>query len=147
AKRGQIRNKADEPEQQRNGTVGGNCKNVPDERAAKLRPEPHRAGIREHVEGHPRAPGMNQREDAGAGDGEGRHGFREPVDRGTPLLMQRNKIAEMSVPAWPIPIHQTKFTMAKPQATGMSMPQMPTPLVNSQPMAMVIKAVKPNAIV
>src|SRR5215472_1285878 len=51
-------------------------------------------------------------------------------------------MAEMSVPACPIPIHQTKFTMAKPQPTGMLMPQMPTPLMKSQPMAMVIKALK-----
>ena len=41
------------------------------------------------------------------------------------------RIAEMSVPAWPIPIHQTKLTMAKPHATGTLMPQMPTPLMNS----------------
>ena len=38
-----------------------------------------------------------------------------------------SKMAEMSVPAWPMPIHQTKLTMAKPQATGTLMPQMPTP--------------------
>ena len=36
--------------------------------------------------------------------------------------------AEMNVPAWPMPIHQTKLAIAKPQATGMLMPQMPTPL-------------------
>ena len=36
--------------------------------------------------------------------------------------------AEMSVPAWPMPIHQTKLAMAKPHATGMLMPQMPTPV-------------------
>jgi hypothetical protein len=40
--------------------------------------------------------------------------------------------AEMKVPAWPMPIHQTKLAIAKPQATGMSMPQMPTPLTSSQ---------------
>ena len=36
----------------------------------------------------------------------------------------------MNVPAWPIPTHQTKLMMANPHATGMSMPQMPTPLAN-----------------
>ena len=30
----------------------------------------------------------------------------------------RNRIAEMSVPAWPMPIHQTKLTMAQPHMTG-----------------------------
>ena len=38
-------------------------------------------------------------------------------------------MAEISVPAWPIPIHQTKLTIAKPQAAGMRMPQIPTPLI------------------
>ena len=41
-------------------------------------------------------------------------------------------MAEISVPAWPIPIHQTKLTMAKPQPTGMLMPQIPTPTISSQ---------------
>ena len=31
-----------------------------------------------------------------------------------------SRIAEISVPAWPIPIHQTKLVMAKPHITGLS---------------------------
>ena len=38
----------------------------------------------------------------------------------------------MKVPAWPIPIHQTKFTIANPHATGMLTPQMPMPRIKSQ---------------
>ena len=38
------------------------------------------------------------------------------------------RMAEISVPAWPMPIHHTKLTIAKPQATGTLMPQMPTPM-------------------
>ena len=38
-----------------------------------------------------------------------------------------SRIAEISVPAWPMPIHQTKLTMAKPQPTGELTPQMPVP--------------------
>jgi hypothetical protein len=37
------------------------------------------------------------------------------------------RMAEMSVPAWPMPIHHTKLTMAKPQPMGMVLPQMPMP--------------------
>jgi hypothetical protein len=37
------------------------------------------------------------------------------------------RIAEINVPAWPIPIHHTKLTMAKPQPMGMVEPQMPMP--------------------
>ena len=33
------------------------------------------------------------------------------------------------MPAWPIPIHQTKLTIAKPHAAGIRMPQIPTPLI------------------
>ncbi len=44
------------------------------------------------------------------------------------------------MPAWPMPIHQTKLTMAKPQPIGMLMPQMPVPLMISHPMATVISA-------
>ena len=36
-------------------------------------------------------------------------------------------MAEISVPAWPIPTHQTKLMMAKPQPTGLLTPQMPMP--------------------
>ena len=39
------------------------------------------------------------------------------------------------MPAWPIPIHQTKLTMAKPQPMGILMPQMPTPLMINHAMA------------
>ncbi len=46
-----------------------------------------------------------------------------------------SRIAEMSVPACPIPIHQTKLTIAKPQPTGMLTPQMPVPLMTSHVMA------------
>ena len=33
--------------------------------------------------------------------------------------LKSSRMAEISVPAWPIPIHQTKLIIAKPQATGM----------------------------
>ena len=59
---------------------------------------------------------------------------------------KRNKIAEMSVPAWPIPIHHTKLTIANPQPMGMLMPQMPTPLMISQPIAIVIMPIRLKAI-
>ena len=33
--------------------------------------------------------------------------------------LKSSRMAEISVPAWPMPIHQTKLMMAKPQATGL----------------------------
>src|SRR5664279_2048745 len=50
---------------------------------------------------------------------------------------RRSRIAEMSVPACPIPIHQTKLTMSMPHATGMLMPQIPT--VRTRSFAIVTK--------
>src|SRR5262249_1730349 len=41
------------------------------------------------------------------------------------------RIAEISVPAWPMPIHHTKLMMSKAQPTGMLLPQIPMP-VNSR---------------
>ena len=43
------------------------------------------------------------------------------------VCLKSSRIAEISVPAWPMPIHHTKLMMAKPQPTGMLMPQMPVP--------------------
>ena len=37
-------------------------------------------------------------------------------------------MAEIRVPAWPIPTHQTKLTIANPHITGRLIPQIPTPL-------------------
>src|SRR2546430_13615696 len=45
-----------------------------------------------------------------------------------------------------MPIHHTKLTMANPQPMGMLMPQIPTPLMTSQPMATVINPMRLKAI-
>src|SRR5215472_17023978 len=46
------------------------------------------------------------------------------------LCLNSNRIAEINVPAWPIPIHHTKLTIANPQPMGMLMPQIPVPRPN-----------------
>jgi hypothetical protein len=43
-----------------------------------------------------------------------------------------NRIALMSVPAWPMPIHQTKLVMSNAQPTGTFNPHTPMPLISSQ---------------
>ena len=40
----------------------------------------------------------------------------------------RKRMAEISVPAWPIPIQKTKFTMGQPHITRLVFPQTPTPV-------------------
>ena len=61
------------------------------------------------------------------------------------VCLNSSRIAEISVPAWPIPIHQTKLMIAKPHAPGMVTPQMPTPLSNSQVMPMTTPVAMPRA--
>src|SRR6266851_2544643 len=45
------------------------------------------------------------------------------------VCLSSSRIAEISVPAWPMPIHQTKFVMSNAQPTGTLLPQMPMPFV------------------
>src|SRR5437870_4571302 len=54
------------------------------------------------------------------------------------------RMAEIRVPACPIPIHHTKLTMAKPQPIGIVTPQMPVPRTNKYPMAYSIIIVSRN---
>ena len=49
---------------------------------------------------------------------------------------KRKRIAEMSVPACPIPTQNTKFVMSHAQPTGWLRPQMPIPSQNSHETAM-----------
>src|SRR5579863_6647479 len=60
--------------------------------------------------------------------------------------LSSNKIAEIRVPACPIPIHHTKFTMANPHATGITIPHTPTPLANSHVTATINRFTSTNAI-
>ena len=52
------------------------------------------------------------------------------ANRAMPVLQRwrsRKRIAEISVPAWPMPTQNTKLTMSKPQPTGWLTPQTPEP--------------------
>ena len=40
----------------------------------------------------------------------------------------RNKMALISVPAWPMPTQKTKLTMGQPQATVLLLPHTPGPV-------------------
>jgi len=56
-----------------------------------------------------------------------------------------SRMAEISVPACPMPIHHTKLTMANPQATGITIPQIPTPRTNSHVTATMRRFTRKNA--
>src|SRR6185436_575632 len=55
--------------------------------------------------------------------------------RFTPVLQpwrNNNKIAEINVPAWPIPIHHTKLVISQPQPTVRFTPHVPRPQYTDQ---------------
>ncbi len=43
----------------------------------------------------------------------------------------RHRMAEMRVPAWPMPIQKTKLTMGQPQLIGLRWPHTPMPVETS----------------
>src|SRR5689334_19530799 len=48
------------------------------------------------------------------------------------VCRSNKRMAEISVPAWPIPIHHTKLIMSKAQPTGELLPHDPVPLMTNQ---------------
>src|SRR6266849_10016774 len=55
-------------------------------------------------------------------------------------------MAEISVPAWPIPIHQTKLVIPYAHPTGMLLPQAPIPLARVTETAAASRPVPPRQI-
>ncbi len=45
------------------------------------------------------------------------------------FCLSRQRMAEMSVPAWPIPIQNTKLVMSQAQSTWLFKPQAPMPVM------------------
>jgi uncharacterized protein YifN (PemK superfamily) len=55
-------------------------------------------------------------------------------------------MAEIRVPACPMPIHHTKLMMANPHATGLLIPQIPVPTTTSFRIETMSKIVRRNPI-
>ncbi len=87
----QVRNQAHKPEQQRHSRVSRYREHIPNQWAAKLRPRPHRVGIRKHPVSKPRTPHMQQRKHPRASHRKQRHGLGKSIDRGAPFLTQQKK--------------------------------------------------------
>ena len=66
AQRREVGQQADVPEQQRDDEVGGDREDVPDQRAAPLRPEVHRVGVGQQPVEEPRPAEVQDREQPGA---------------------------------------------------------------------------------
>src|SRR5712692_7508938 len=91
AQRSQIGDEPDEPEECRDGGVGGDSKDVPHERTTELRPYTHGARVRKQPVSQPRAPNVDGGENSGASHGKQSHGLGETVDGIAPRLPQQKK--------------------------------------------------------
>ena len=91
AHRRQIRDQADVPEQDRDGSVHADRKDVPEKRAPEVGPHTHLVGDREHPVGDPDASHVDPGEQQRAHDREDGHRLRRAVDRGAPFLPEEEE--------------------------------------------------------
>ena len=91
AKRAQIRDHADVPEDDGDGGVSGDREDVPHQRRAELRPDRHRVGIRKQPVTQPGTAYVDHREHAGADHGKDGHGLGEAADRVAPSLLEEQQ--------------------------------------------------------
>ena len=110
AHRGQIGYQPEIPKQQGDREIRTDCKDVPHERAAELRPQPHRVGIRKQPVKNPWPAQVKQGHQTSATYGKQGHRFRKPVDRSAPRLEEqkqdrRDKCARVSDSYPPDEIH------------------------------------------
>ena len=132
AQRREVGNQTNKPEQQRNRAVRRNREDVPYQRAAECGHSVVVLGYGNSKYAiHGRPVWISGNKPAQATANSVIASAKRLIDV-RHFWFNKNKIAEISVPAWPIPIHQTKLTIAKPQPTGMLIAQMPTPLMISQ---------------
>ncbi len=61
------------------------------------------------------------------------------------VCLKSSRMAEISVPAWPMPIHHTKLMMANPQPTGMLMPHTPVPTKSRYTIEIIMTFTRMNA--
>ncbi len=62
------------------------------------------------------------------------------------FCLNKNRMAEISVPAWPMPTQKTKLTIGKPQKTALLLPHTPVPVRISNMMVILSTPSRPSAI-
>src|ERR1700674_93987 len=91
AQRREIRNQPGVPKEDRDGKVSRDRENVPEERAAEVRPDAVVIRERREIPRHPDAADVDAWENRGANDGEERHRFGGAVDGGAPFLPEQEQ--------------------------------------------------------
>ena len=128
AHRRQVGDQADVPEQERDRAVDADREDVPQERAAEVGPRcPSGSGAGTSSRRPRRVP-------RGSPGTVRAHMTAKMVIASAERLIEvrhfwrkRKRIAEISVPAWPMPTQKTKFVMSHAQPTGTLRPQTPIP--------------------
>ena len=99
--------------------VRAHRKHVPQQRAAEVGPDAHLVGIRDQPIDEPHPADVN------AGKMPAQATAKMVIASAARLMLvrhfcrKRNRMAEISVPAWPMPIQNTKLVMSKAQNTGL----------------------------
>src|SRR5256714_10988302 len=91
AQRRQVGDQSSVPKQHRNGEVGRDGKDVPEQRAAEVWPDAVIVRHRRQIPRHPNAPDVHAGENRGANHREKCHRFRGTIDRSAPFLSQQVK--------------------------------------------------------
>ena len=91
AQRGKVGDQTNKPEHRRDSGVGGDSKDVPHQRAAKLRPDAHRVGIGKQPVSQPGTAQVHNRIHAGLGYGKQGHRFRKTINGRAPLLPEQEQ--------------------------------------------------------
>src|SRR5947208_16119624 len=87
---GEIRDQTNIPKQKRDRGICRHRKNVPDQRTAKLRPDPHHVRIGEKpISGEPSPSCANKAKNGSVSNREKRHRLGETVDGSSPLLIKK----------------------------------------------------------
>src|SRR6185295_10095980 len=91
AQRRQVGDQSSVPEQHRNGEVGRDRKDVPEQRAAEVWPDAIIVRQWRQIPRHPNAPDVHAGENRSANYREKCHRFRGTIDRSAPFLSQQVK--------------------------------------------------------
>ncbi len=119
-KSGQIRDHPDVPKDQRDGEIGADGKNIPQERRTKIYPQgAARVGIGKNPEGQPGPPHMDHGKDGRTKHGKDGHRLGGPVDGRPPFLPEEQQDRRNQGPGMPDPDPKNKVGNIKGPANGL----------------------------
>jgi hypothetical protein len=124
----QVRDHPDVPEEDRDRAVGRHREDVPLERRAEVLPDVVEFGSGKRNQAYQTRPTWKTGKMPAQTTAKIVIASAERLIEVRHFWRRRHRMAEISVPAWPMPIQKTKLTMSQAQLTGLRWPQTPTPV-------------------